>query len=59
MEGSAMAHTSLEDQSLDYSKPFVVGLWIDGEYIEKTTYPMKSTVESMAGKLAPWNQEVR
>jgi hypothetical protein len=54
-----MAHTSLEDQSLDYSKPFVVGLWIDDQYVEKETYPLKSTVKAMAGKFAPWNQEVR
>jgi hypothetical protein len=54
-----MAHIRLEDQALDYSKPFVVGLWIDDQYVEKTTYPMKSTVESMAGKRAPWDSEAR
>lgn len=54
-----MAHTILEDQSLDFTKPFVVGLWIDDQYVEKTTYPMKTTVKSMAGKHAPWDAEVR
>jgi hypothetical protein len=61
MEGSAMAHTSLEDQALDFSKPFVVGLWIDGKYTEKITHPLKSMVRNMTerGLVAPWDKEVR
>lgn len=54
-----MAKTTLQDQSLDYTKGFVIGFWIDGEYIEKLTHPLKSSVKSMAGKRAPWDEEVR
>jgi hypothetical protein len=67
MEGSTMAHTSLEDQALDYTKPFTVEFSYrdaDGRKrrVEKTTYPMKSMVKRMAESesRAPWDsQEVR
>ena len=54
-----MAHTILEDQALDFTKPFTIELWIDGMCIQRTAYPMKVMVRKMAGKIAPWNQEVR
>jgi hypothetical protein len=53
-----MAKLSLEDQALDFSKPFVVELSLDGVRVEKVTYPLKSTVKS--GRRGPWDsQEVR
>jgi hypothetical protein len=55
-----MAKISLEDQALDYSKPFVIGLWIDGKYVEKVTHPLKSMVRNMIerGLVAPWDTGV-
>jgi hypothetical protein len=57
-----MAHTSLEDQALDFSKPFVIELSLTGAdgrtyRVEKETYPLKSTVKS--GRRGPWDAEVR
>jgi hypothetical protein len=56
-----MAKPILEDQSVDYSKGFVLGYYEGNTYREKMTYPLKSSVKSMAerGQQAPWDQEVR
>ena len=55
-----MAKPTLQDQSIDFSKPFIVGLWIEGQYHEKTTYPLKQSVEykKRLGQQGPWDQEV-
>jgi hypothetical protein len=62
MEGSTMAHTSLEDQAVDYTKPFTVEFSFrdaDGvkRYVEKLTHPLKSMVKRMAESesRAPWD----
>ena len=56
-----MAKPTLQDQSIDFSKPFIVGLWIDGQYVEKVTHPLKSMVRNMRerGLVAPWDTEVK
>ena len=55
-----MAKPILEDQSLDFSKLFVIELWIDGKRVEKVTHPLKSMVRRMEqlGLQAPWDTEV-
>lgn len=59
--GQQMAKPTLQDQSIDFSKPFIVGLWIDGQYVEKVTHPLKSMVRNMRerGLVAPWDTEVK
>jgi hypothetical protein len=59
--GQAMAKPILEDQSVDYSKGFVLGYYEGDRYVERVTYPLKSSVKAMAerGVRAPWDQEVR
>jgi hypothetical protein len=61
-----MAQTILEDQALDYTKPFTVEFSYrdaDGRkrVIIRETHPLKSMVRNMAerGQQAPWDQEVR
>jgi hypothetical protein len=61
-----MAKPILEDQAVDYSKPFVVEFTYrdaDGvkRYVEKLTHPLKSMVRRLAESesRAPWDQEVR
>jgi len=61
-----MAKPILEDQAVDYTKPFVVEFTYrdaDGrkQYVEKLTHPLKSMVKNMTerGQRAPWDQEVR
>jgi hypothetical protein len=60
-----MAKPILEDQSLDYTKPFTVEFTFrdaDGRKysVEKMTHPLKSMVKNMAehGVQAPWDKEV-
>jgi hypothetical protein len=60
-----MAHTSLEDSALDYTKPFTVEFSYrdaDGRkrVVVKETHPLKSMVKNMAerGVRAPWDSEV-
>jgi hypothetical protein len=55
-----MAQTILEDQALDYSKGFVLGFYEGNSYVEKMTYPLKSSVKTMAerGQQAPWDTGV-
>jgi len=62
-----MAKPILEDQALDYTKPFTVEFSYrdaDGrkQYVEKLTHPLKSMVKRMAESesRAPWDaQEAR
>jgi hypothetical protein len=61
-----MAQPILEDQAVDYSKPFTVEFtYRDANGIKrsvvKETYPLKQSVKTMAerGQRAPWDQEVR
>jgi hypothetical protein len=57
-----MAKAILEDQAVDYTKPFTIGYYRGTMYVEKVTYPLKSSVKTMAerGQQAPWDaQEVR
>jgi hypothetical protein len=61
-----MAKPILEDQAVDYSKPFVVEFtYRDANGIKrsvvKETYPLKQSVKNMEdrGQRAPWDQEVQ
>jgi hypothetical protein len=56
-----MAQTTLQDQSLDYTKGFVLGYYQGNDYVEKMTYPLKSMVKNFEqrGEQAPWDEEVR
>jgi len=57
-----MANAILEDQSLDYTKPFTVEFTFrDSNGMKyttvKTVYPMKVMVRKMAGKRTPWDEK--
>ena len=61
-----MAKPILEDQAVDYTKPFTVELSFRGadgitRTVVKETYPLKSMVKNMEqrGVQAPWDSEVR
>jgi hypothetical protein len=56
-----MAKPILEDQAVDYSKGFVLGYYEGDRYVERVTYPLKSSVKNAAdrGLQAPWDAEVR
>jgi hypothetical protein len=61
-----VAKPILEDQSLDYSKPFTVEFsYRDASGTKRTivreTYPLKQSVEyrKRLGLYSPWDQEVR
>jgi hypothetical protein len=59
--GQAMAKATLQEQAIDRTKPFTVGYWIEGRYHEKTTYPLKQSVEyrKRLELPSPWDSEVR
>jgi hypothetical protein len=40
-----MAKPTLQDQSVDYSKGFVLGYYEGDRYVERVTYPLKQSVE--------------
>lgn len=57
-----MARITLQEEAIDRTKPFTVGYTLDGVYYEKTTYPLRSSVENAKtlGLIVPWDsQEVR
>ena len=53
-----MAKPTLQNQSVDYSKGFVIGYYEGDRYVERVTYPLKSSVKNAPerGLRAPWDE---